>query len=330
MSRETKILVTGGAGYIGSHICKRLNGEGYTPICLDNLSSGHREFVRWGPLLEVDLCDTASLQQKLAGLEFAAVIHMAAYIEVAESMRQPLRFFHNNVGGALSLLQVLPERTPILFSSTAAVYGDPGLEQIPESTPLAPMNPYGQSKRMVEDMLRSLWTSRQWPSITLRYFNVAGADPEGEIGEWHEPESHLIPLLLAAVQSKEGRVKIFGDDYQTPDGTCLRDYVHVDDLADAHVCALKLLLTRPTYDCFNIGYSQGHSVREVVSAVEKVCGRTLNVQIEARRPGDPSHLVANADRARRELNWTPHFAKDLNQTIAHAWNWQKKLAQRKS
>jgi UDP-glucose-4-epimerase GalE len=317
------VLVVGGAGYIGSHVCKALARQGFEPLCLDNFENGHRELVKWGPLLEADLCQAEDLHAKLKDIRPAAVIHLAARIEVAESVREPLLYFENNLAGTLNLLRGLAVGTPIIFSSTAAVYGAADMDLIPETAPLKPINPYGTSKRLVEEVLRDLWRHQKWPSVILRYFNVAGADPEGDTGECHDPETHLVPLLLRA--ARDGReMQVFGTDYPTPDGTCIRDYVHVSDLADAHVQALKWLLQEARQSAFNIGYSRGHSVLEMLAAVERVCQRPVPRKISARRPGDPARLVAAAERARSELDWRPRFADRLEEMIAHAWAWENR------
>ncbi len=319
------VLVTGGAGYVGSHVCKALATAGYSPICLDDLSTGHRELVKWGPLVECDLREPQQIEQALAGLDFMAVIHLAARIDIAESIRDPLGFFALNVGGAINLMRVLNTRVkmpPIIFSSSAAVYGDSNLDTIAESSPLLPVTPYGTGKRIVEELLEYLWRRFEWSSLNLRYFNVAGADPEGQTGEWHEPETHLIPRLLSAANGAE--FEIFGDDYKTHDGTCVRDYVHVSDVADAHVQALKLLLNRPQHGAYNIGYGRGFSVLEVLQAVENVTGRKIHRKLSPRRPGDPPHLVADARKAAQAIGWEPRYAHRLESIVSHAWAWQQR------
>ena len=319
-----KILVIGGAGYIGSHVCKLLSREGFVPVTVDHARQGHRELIKWGPWIDADLC---SLEADLKIHEPIAAIHFAARIEVGESVTDPLGFFHNNVTGSLNLLRALPNRLPVIFSSTAAVYGEPppDLKLIPETAPLNPINPYGTSKLMIEQVLRDLWRHREWPSVILRYFNVIGADPDGETGEWHEPETHLVPRILRA--AREGRaVSVYGTDYPTPDGTCVRDYVDVADLARAHVDALNWVLDSRGHDVFNVGYSRGHSVLEMLSLAEAACGVSVKRDLHPRRAGDPARLVADGRRAREILGWRPRFKAALEQSVRHAWAWDERLA----
>ena len=320
------ILVVGGAGYIGSHVCRAVAQSGRTPLCLDNFSTGHREFVKWGPLIEAELLDSENLKVKLQNVKIDAVIHMAAKIEVRESIERPLSYFENNVSGSLSLfnaLQATHPGVPIIFSSTAAVYGEPEVVPIPETHRKKPINPYGTTKHLVEEILADLWTHTQWPSLCLRYFNVAGAAYEDGIGEAHEPESHLIPRLLMSVTDPNFKMQIFGTDHPTPDGSCVRDYVHVSDLGEAHVKALDYLLKRPGHDRMNIGYSRGFSVKEIIAAVGKVTGKPLNYEILPRRPGEPASLVADANRALTTLGWEPKYAGQVETVIHHAWEWHK-------
>lgn len=320
------VLVVGGAGYIGSHIAKALALQRATPVVVDNLNSGRKAFVKWGPLLEVDIQDRERLKAALARVEFDAVVHLAAHIEVSESVQNPEKYFRNNVGGTESLLSALEDlerRVPFVFSSTAAVYGQPDLNLIPETAPLKPINPYGESKKMAEERIRS-WSERtRSPAALLRYFNVAGADPEGEIGEAHDPETHLIPRLLLSLLHPTQEFKIFGEDYPTPDGTCIRDYVHVWDLAQAHLAALRYLKSHPGVHVFNIGYSRGFSVREIIQTAEKVCARKVIYAKGERRAGDPAVLVADGSRAIKEMGWTPKFSGRLDLVLAHAWAWHK-------
>lgn len=324
---KKRILVTGGAGYVGSHVCKALAGAGLEPICLDNFSTGHRHLVKWGPTLEVDLCDESSLGRAIAGLDIGAAIHLAARIDIAESIRDPLGYFALNVGGTINLLRALKarkEHVPIIFSSSAAIYGDADVAKFSESAPLLPTTPYGSGKRMIEEILSFLWRRYEWPSISLRYFNVAGADPDGETGETHDPETHLIPLLLAAAADPSATFQLFGNDYATEDGTCIRDYVHVADVANAHVLALESLLANPRSEALNIGYGRGFSVREIMNAVERVTGKTIRHQLSPRRAGDPARLVADARNAATSIGWEPRFADNLDAIVAHAWKWQQR------
>lgn len=319
------VLVTGGAGYVGSHACKALAAAGYTPVVYDDLSSGHRWAVKWGPLVEGDLLDRTRLAAALDQHRPLAVMHFAAKALVQESVADPLSYYRNNVAGTLCLLESLCERgcRPLVFSSTCATYGMPQHMPITEAHPQAPINPYGASKLMVERMLQDLEPARGLRSVSLRYFNAAGADPEAEIGELHDPEPHLIPNVLAAALSRRPKVTVHGDDYDTPDGTCIRDYVHVSDLADAHVRALEYLLAGGATTAFNLGSGKGASVREVIDAVARVIGRDFKVVVGARRPGDPDRLIAAAERAREVLGWQPQRA-DLQVIIADAWRWHRK------
>jgi UDP-arabinose 4-epimerase len=315
------ILVTGGAGYIGSHVCKALFAKGMTPVVYDNLSRGNREAVQWGPLEVGDIADTKRLREVLKRYRPAALMHFAAFTYVGESVADPLLYYRNNVAGTAALLQAVMnfKPLPVVFSSTAAVYGMPQTVPIPEDHPRNPINPYGFSKLAVEHMLFDLRTSHGLPFIALRYFNAAGADPDGRIGEMHDPETHLIPLVLIAARQGTA-VKIFGTDYDTPDGTCLRDYVHVVDIADAHVRALDHLFGGGESCALNLANAQGHSVNEVIAAAERVVGHPIRIELAARRPGDPAALVGNSKRARETLGWTPSRSA-LDIQIADAWNW---------
>lgn len=317
------ILVTGGAGFIGSHVCKALAKRGFVPVVYDNLSRGHRHAVKWGPLEVGDIADGARLRAALEKYRPAAVMHFAAYINVGESVRQPLLYYRNNTAGTAALLQTLLDAgpMPVVFSSTAAVYGMPKTTPIPEDHPLLPINPYGWSKRVVEQMLVDAGVSHQLPWIALRYFNAAGADPDGEIGEEHDPETHLIPLVIKAALSGTA-IQVYGTDYDTPDGTCIRDYVHVMDIADAHVKALDYLLARGESCSLNLANARGYSVNEVIAAAERVCGRSIAVNTTPRRPGDPAVLVGAANRAQSTLGWKPAHS-DLEIQIRDAWNWFK-------
>ena len=319
-----RILVTGGAGYIGSHTVNLLLQQGYDVTVADNLSRGYRHNVPDGLLHVFNLQDTDKLTALLREKRCEAVIHFAAYIAVGESMQSPEMYFENNVGGSISLFTAM-ERAGVrrlVFSSTAALYGNPHTSPIVEDFPIQPLNPYGESKAMVEKILGWFDRIHGLRSVALRYFNASGADPSGRLGEEHEPETHLIPLLFRAVQTGQPAT-IFGDDYPTPDGTCIRDYIHVNDLAQAHILALESLAAGAPSNAFNVGTGSGNSVREVLAAVEAVTGRKVPHTIGPRRAGDPPHLVANADKLRRTLGWKPEYA-DLRKTVATAWNFVEK------
>ena len=329
MKKNQKLtLVTGGAGYIGSHTCKALAQAGYTPISYDNLVYGHRWAVRWGPLEVGDINDRARLDAVINQYQPAAVMHFAAYAYVGESVQDPGKYYRNNVAGTLTLLEVMRDHglDKMIFSSTCATYGVPQSIPIPEDHPQQPINPYGASKLMIERMLADFDTAHGLRSIALRYFNAAGADPEGEIGEAHDPETHLIPLVLDAAAGRRPALTVFGDDYATPDGTCIRDYIHVTDLADAHVRALKVLEQGSNSRAYNLGNGAGFSVREVISAAEAITGRRVPVNIGARRPGDPPRLVGDAARARDELGWSPRYA-GLDDILQTAWAWHERSNQ---
>ncbi len=301
------VLVTGGAGFVGSHVAKSLSRAGFLPVVYDDLSNGARDAVRWGPFEQGALQDEPRLRDVFERYRPIAVLHFAAFIEVAESVRDPVRFYRNNVGGSISLLQhsIAAGIEAFVFSSTAAVYGEPRTIPVPESDPLAPTSPYGVSKMFAERIIADMHAAGGPRFCSLRYFNAAGADPDGELRESHRPETHLIPLALDAASGRHPDIAVFGEDYPTPDGTCLRDYTHVSDLAAAHVLALKRLLDGGDPLVANLGSGTGTSVREVLSAVEHVTGLPVPVRPEARRPGDPPILVADAGLARRELGWLP-------------------------
>lgn len=331
------ILVTGGAGFIGSHTVLALQAVGHNIIVLDNLSNGSPDNLLFGELVIGDIRDGALLDRVFAEHEIEAVVHFAASIEAGESVRDPMAFYANNVGGSLSLIQSMVRCAvrSIVFSSTAAVYGqNDQVDILSEELPKKPINPYGHSKWMVECMLKDTSETGALDAIALRYFNAAGGDPEGRIGEQHDPETHLIPLALDAARGTRDEVKIFGTDYATPDGTCIRDYIHVSDLADAHALALGVLLDRQdsanahrkagSYEAFNLGTSRGHSVRDVMNTAKKVTGIDFPVIEDARRPGDPARLVADASRAQSELNWSP-TRSDLTTLVEDAWRFRKTL-----
>jgi UDP-glucose 4-epimerase len=314
-----KILITGGAGYIGSHTVQLLMQRGYDVAVADNLSKGHRHNVPKGRLFEINIADTKALTELMRQTRTEAVIHFAAFIAVGESMREPETYFANNVCASLSLLTAMLRAgvKHVVFSSTAAVYGNPHTSPILETFPIQPVNPYGESKVMVETLLRWFGEIHNLTSVCLRYFNASGCDPEGRLGEEHDPETHLIPLLLRAVVTGKP-VTVFGDDYDTPDGTCIRDYIHVLDLAQAHILALEYLMQGGAPEQFNVGTGNGHTVMETIRAVEEVTGQKVPYVIGPRREGDPPALVANSDKLRSKLSWAPQYA-DLRTIIGHAW-----------
>ncbi|RPD85381.1 UDP-glucose 4-epimerase GalE [Luteimonas sp. 100069] len=317
-----RILVCGGAGYIGSHMAKWLGAHGAEAVVLDNLSTGHREAVRFGRLIEADLLDPASLDTAFALGPFDAVMHFCARSLVGESVQKPYDYYDNNVVGTLNLLRAMQRHGvgKIVFSSTAAIFGEPVSARINETHPKTPINPYGASKLMVERVLADAGAAYGLRSVCLRYFNAAGASPDGDIGEAHTPETHLIPNVLRAALGNGERLKVFGDDWPTPDGTCVRDYIHVDDLAQAHWQALAYMETHAGAHAFNLGNGQGFSVREVITAAEAVSGHEIPWDIAPRRAGDPAVLVASNDLARRELGWTPRYTS-LPEIIQTAWRW---------
>jgi UDP-arabinose 4-epimerase len=316
------ILVTGGAGYIGSHACKALAKAGYTPIAYDNLVYGHREAVRWGPLVEGDLADAKLLADTLSRFEVAAVIHFAAFAYVGESMVKPQLYFHNNVVNTLTLLDAMlaAKLRHIVFSSSCATYGTPARVPITEDTPQNPVNPYGESKLICERAIHWYGEAHGMTYAALRYFNASGADPEGEIGEAHDPETHLVPLVLATALGRRAQIDIYGTDYPTPDGSAVRDYIHVQDLAEAHVAALVHLLGGGTSLAVNLGTGAGHSVREVVDAAERITGRRIARREMPRRAGDPPVLVADVSRAKELLGWSARLS-DLDSILTTAWAW---------
>jgi UDP-glucose 4-epimerase len=318
------ILVCGGAGYIGSHMARWLSKRDIRVTVLDNLSTGHRAAVRWGELIEADLLDPASLDRAFDGHRFDAVMHFCARSLVGESMLDPYGYYASNVSGTLNLLRAMRRHdvARLVFSSTAAVFGQPQSDRIAEDHPTQPINPYGASKLMVERILADAATAYGLRSVALRYFNAAGASPDGEIGEAHDPETHLVPNALRAALGRGPGLKVFGDDYPTPDGTCIRDYVHVDDLADAHLRALDYLDKRAGAHAFNLGNGQGFSVREVIAAAEAVSGHPIPYTVEARRSGDPAVLVASSEKAREHLGWQPAYTT-LEPILETAVRWHR-------
>jgi UDP-glucose-4-epimerase GalE len=319
----TPILVTGGAGFIGSHTCKALRTAGFDPICYDSLLRGNPEAVQWGALEIGALADDARLREVLTRYRPAAVVHFAALAYVGESSANPLLYYQNNVGGTATLVATMRDCgvDKIVLSSSCAVYGVPAIIPIAEDTRFAPVNPYGATKMFCEQILQDCAAAFPLNFIALRYFNAAGADPDGDIGECHVPETHAIPLLLeAAAGGRE--FTIFGDDYPTADGTCVRDYVHVSDLADAHVRALRALLDGADTMALNLGTGRGWSVRELLATVREVTGRDFSVRLGPRRPGDPPALVADPARARARLGWRPVYSQLATQ-VSHAWAWRQ-------
>jgi UDP-glucose 4-epimerase len=327
MHAEMNVLVCGGAGYVGSHMARWLSLHGHSVTVLDNLSTGHREAVRWGEFVQADLLDPPSLEQAFAGRSIDVVMHFCALSLVGESIKHPYAYYENNVCGTLNLLQAMRHHdvNRLVFSSTAAVFGQPLRDRIDETHPTDPINPYGASKLMVERILADAAGAYGLRSVALRYFNAAGASEDGSIGELHDPETHLIPNVLRAALGTGPALNVFGDDYPTPDGTCIRDYVHVDDLAQAHLQALDYLGGHEGAHAFNLGNGLGFSVREVIAAAETVSARTIPFTVQARRPGDPSVLVASSDKARRELGWSPKHTS-LQSILDSAWRWHRSQA----
>jgi UDP-arabinose 4-epimerase len=321
------ILIVGGAGFIGSHTAKLVAQAGLKPVVFDNLSSGHEWALRWGEFERGDLADPQSIVAALRRHQVTAVVQFAGFIEVGESVRNPSKYFRGNFVNTLNLLDAMVETgvQDIVFSSTAAVYGVPERVPIQETHPLVPVNPYGESKLGIERALAGYGVAHGLRWAALRYFNAAGADPEGLIGEAHSPESHLIPLTIAAALGQRGPLQVFGDDYPTPDGTAVRDYVHVVDLADAHILALRHLERGLPSFAANLGTGRGHSVSEVIASVERVSGRPVPRTLAPRRPGDPAVLVADPTRASELLGWRPRYV-DLDTTISHAYAWQLRRA----
>ena len=320
-----RVLVTGGAGYVGSHACKALATAGYLPVTFDSLVHGHRSAVRWGPLIVGDLGDDRALETAFGSHRYAAVVHFAAYAYVGESMREPGKYFRNNVVNSLRLVDAALAAgvRHLVFSSTCATYGLPDSLPISEAQPQRPVNPYGESKLFVERALHWNDVAHGLRSVALRYFNAAGADLDGEIGEAHDPETHLIPLAIEAAMGHGGPLQIFGTDYATADGTAVRDFIHVSDLAVAHVRALDHLLAGGESMALNLGTGVGHSVREVVASVERACGYPVPVAYAPRREGDPPILVADAARARNLLDWSPRHSA-LDTIVQSAWQWHSR------
>ncbi len=318
------ILVAGGAGYIGSHMCKYLAQHGHTPIVLDNMVYGHREAVKWGPLIDGSLKNRDILDEIFARYEVEAVMHFAAFAYVGESVTDPGKYYENNVSATISLLESMRRHNILkfIFSSTCATYGEPVRIPITEDHQQKPINPYGRSKLMVEQILDDYQNAYGLNSVSLRYFNAAGADPDGEIGEDHNPETHLIPLILQTALGKRESITIFGDDYSTEDGTCVRDYIHVTDLAQAHLLALERLMNNLPGDKYNLGNGDGHSVKQVIDTAREITGEKIPSNISERRAGDPAVLIGSSEKAIKELGWKPRFA-DLKSILNTAWRWHK-------
>jgi UDP-glucose 4-epimerase len=318
-----KVLVVGGAGYIGSHMVKLLGQQGCSVTTLDDLSSGHRDAVLCGDLVQGDFGDRAVLDAVLSK-GFDAVMHFASFIQVGESVQQPEKYYRNNVTNTLGLLDAMRAHrvSKFIFSSTAATFGEPQYTPIDERHPQQPINPYGRTKLMVEQALADYDKAYGFKSVCLRYFNAAGADPEGQLGERHDPETHLIPLVLQAASGRRPSISVFGRDYDTPDGTCIRDYIHINDLCSAHWLALQSLLNDGPSQAYNLGNGNGFSVQEVIDTAERVTGRQIAVVNGPRRAGDPARLVADATQARQHMGWQPQFA-DLATIVQHAWAWEQ-------
>jgi len=319
------IFVAGGAGYIGSHANKILNKKGLKTVVYDNLSRGHRELVKWGHFVLGDLADKDQLRLCFQNYPIDAVMHYCAFCYVGESVNHPAKYYRNNVLNTLNLLDVMVEYgvKKFIFSSTCSTYGNPISLPMSEDHPQHPINPYGKSKLMVEQILKDYDETYGVRHVCLRYFNAAGADPDGEIGEWHEPEPHLIPIALQVAAGQREHIQIYGTDYETPDGTCIRDYIHINDLAEAHLLALEYLHNGYPSNAFNLGNGNGFSVKEVINAAERITGKMIKVVEAERRPGDPPSLIGSAEKAIKVLKWQPQYP-DLDEIIKTAWLWHTK------
>ena len=317
------ILVVGGAGYIGSHMVKMLLRTGYQVVVLDNLSGGYRDAVLGGDFVWGDLADRPMLGRLFKGYQFDGVMHFASFIEVGESVRRPGKYYQNNIANTLNLLDAMVKHgvNKFIFSSSAAIFGEPQYVPIDERHVKQPINPYGRSKWLVEQMLADYDHAHQLKSICLRYFNAAGADPEGQLGERHDPETHLIPLVLQAASGRRSYITVFGQDYPTADGTCVRDYIHINDLCQAHLLSLERLLSGANSAAYNLGNGQGFSVQQVIDVSQEVTGCKIPVIVGERRSGDPAKLVADSKLAQEQLGWAPQYA-DLTTIISHAWQWE--------
>ena len=319
-----KVLVVGGAGYIGSHMVKLLHKENHSVVTLDNLSTGYRDAVKYGEFIEGDIADSNLLDELFSSSEFDAVMHFASFIEVGESVRDPAKYYQNNFSNTLNLLNAMVRHgiNKFIFSSTAAIFGNPEYTPIDEIHPKSPINPYGMSKLMVEHALADYEKAYGIQSVCLRYFNAAGADPDGELGERHNPETHLIPLVLQAASKRRDAISVFGQDYDTDDGSCVRDYIHIVDLCQAHLLALDKLMHGSGSKRYNLGNGNGYSVLEVINIARLVTGHDINVIATERRPGDPATLVADSSLAKQELSWTPQY-DELSTIVKHAWDWEE-------
>ena len=318
------ILVVGGAGYIGSYMAKYLSKSGYTPVVLDNLVCGHREAAKYGPLFHGSMNDANLLEEIFSAHPISAVMHFAAFCYVGESVQFPAKYYQNNVANTLALLEVMLKMkvNRFIFSSSCAIYGDPVEIPMTEEHPQKPINPYGRTKLIVEEILDDYRQAYGLEAISLRYFNAAGADPDGELGEDHDPETHLIPLVLKTALGQRAHVDIFGNDYPTADGTCIRDYIHIEDLARAHLLALERMLAGLSGRAYNLGSARGYSVMEVMEVCRRVTGKEIPARVVARRPGDPAVLVSSSQKALEDLGWKPDFP-DLETIVETAWNWHR-------
>lgn len=322
------VLVTGGAGYIGSHTCKALAAEGFTPVTVDSLITGHRRLIKWGPFYEGDIRDSSMLEKIFASHDIKAVMHFAAHIDVGESVQDPMKYYDNNVVGSIQLLNQMIRHNiyNFIFSSSCTVYGNSSKEELTENDPLTPINPYGETKMAIENLIHDLKKNHPLKTVIFRYFNAGGADRDGELGETHDQETHIIPLAIRAALDPDYTLEVFGKDYATPDGSCIRDYVHVDDVAQAHVKALKRILTKDciaSVNIFNLGSGRGYSVFEILNHVEKIVGKPVKYKIGTRREGDPARLIADTKKSRQLLDWTPQFS-DLSTIIRTACEWYLK------
>lgn len=320
-----KVLVVGGAGYIGSHMVKMLSLAGHNVVTLDNLSNGYKDAVKYGEFVKGDIADAELLNSLFSKTAFDGVMHFASYIQVGESVEKPSMYYKNNVTNTQVLLDAMLEHgiRKFIFSSTAATFGEPEYTPIDEAHPQKPINPYGHSKLMVEQILADFDHAYGLKSVSLRYFNAAGADPDGELGERHIPETHLVPLVLQAASGRRDNIAIFGTDYDTPDSTCVRDYIHINDLCSAHLLGLEHLVAGGESRAYNMGNGQGYSIKEVIDVAKKVTGTDFEVKLTARRDGDPAKLVADSSLLQKELGWSPQYA-DLETIIRHAWEWEQK------
>ncbi|MCK5267139.1 MAG: UDP-glucose 4-epimerase GalE [Spirochaetes bacterium] len=320
------VLIVGGAGYIGSHTVKELHKKGHEILVLDNLVHGHKEFLKWGKFVNADLENIKQLRSIFKKYPITSVIHFASYINVGESVTDPKKYYINNVTNTLNLLNVMIEYSVrhFIFSSTCATYGTPVSIPIDENHPQNPINPYGQSKLMIEKIIEDYSNAYDFSYVSLRYFNASGADQDGEIGEWHNPETHLIPLVLDAAINKRDSISIYGTDYDTSDGTCIRDYIHVTDLADAHIKALEFLKSGGKSTAFNIGTEKGYTVREIIEEAQKITQREIKIVETGKRKGDSTILVSKSAKIKDTLKWEPQHSS-LNEIIQSAWNWHKKL-----